>query len=73
MFLIDPSLKQVPFASLSDKIDVKYLSDTFRIRIVPSLTKLIQESPADYHSQTCALLVEDPEYITREAKSTFLG
>ena len=58
----DRSLNQVPFAALIDK-DGKYLSDTYRIRIVPSLTtlKLIQEIPADYHNQTGALIVGDPD------------
>ena len=58
----DRSLYKVPFAALSDE-GGKYLSETFRIRIVPSLTtlKLIQNSPADYHSQTGALIVGDPE------------
>ncbi len=57
----DSSLYQVPFAALTDE-GGKYLSETFRIRIVPSLTtlKLIQDSPADYHSQTGALIVGDP-------------
>ncbi len=57
----DRSLYQVPFAALTDE-GGKYLSETFRIRIVPSLTtlKLIQDSPADYHSQTGALIVGDP-------------
>ncbi|CAH3036919.1 unnamed protein product [Porites lobata] len=52
----------VPFAALKDERG-KYLSESFRIRIVPSLTtlKLIQDSPADYHSQTGALIVGDPE------------
>ncbi|KAL9973737.1 hypothetical protein ACROYT_G020231 [Oculina patagonica] len=56
------SLSQVPFAALGDKRG-KYLSEAFRIRIVPSLSvlKLIQDSPADYHSQTGALLVGDPQ------------
>ena len=55
------SLYKVPFAALSEK-EGKYLSETHRIRIVPSLTtlKLIQDSPADYHSQTGALIVGDP-------------
>ena len=41
----------------------QYLSDTFRIRIVPSLTtlRLIQQSPADYHSKTGALVIGEPE------------
>ena len=58
----DRSLNQVPFAALSDKGGT-FLSDTFRIRIVPSLStlKLIQDSPSDYHSQTGALIVGDPE------------
>ena len=53
---------KVPFAALKDERE-KYLSESFRIRIVPSLRtlKLIQDSPADYHSQTGALIVGDPE------------
>ena len=56
----DRSLNQVPFPALTDERG-RYLSETFRIRIVPSLTtlKLIQDSPADYHSQTGALIVGD--------------
>ncbi|XP_078373239.1 tetratricopeptide repeat protein 28-like [Oculina patagonica] len=58
----DRNLYRVPFAALLDK-NGKYLSETFRIRIIPSLTtlKLIQDSPADYHSQTGALIVGDPD------------
>ena len=58
----DRSLYKVPFAALPDQRG-KYLCETFRIRIVPSLTtlKLIQDSPADYHSQTGALIVGDPD------------
>ncbi len=58
----DRSLYNIPFAALPDK-DGKCLSETFRIRIVPSLTtlKLIQNSPADYHSQTGALIVGNPD------------
>ncbi len=58
----DRFLNQVPFAALSDK-GGKYLSESFRMRIVPSLStlKLIQDSPADYHSQTGALIVGDPQ------------
>ena len=58
----DRSLYQVPFPALTDEHG-KYLSETFRIRIVPSLTtlKLIQDSSADYHSQTGALIVGDPD------------
>ncbi|XP_078371837.1 tetratricopeptide repeat protein 28-like [Oculina patagonica] len=57
----DRFLYQVPFAALSSE-NGKYFSETFKIRIVPSLStlKLIQDSPADYHSQTGALIVGDP-------------
>ncbi|XP_022805634.1 tetratricopeptide repeat protein 28-like, partial [Stylophora pistillata] len=57
------SLYRVPFAALRDQPGGKYLSETFRLRIVPSLTtlKLIQDCPADYHSQTGALVVGDPK------------
>ncbi len=58
----EPCLYSVPFPALLDESG-KYLSETYRIRIVPSLTtlKLIQDSPADYHSQSGALIVGDPE------------
>ena len=62
----DPLLYRIPFAALTtDKIkeEQKYLSDTKRIRIVPSLTtlRLIQLSSDDYHSETGALIIGDPE------------
>ena len=58
----DRSLYIVPFGALIDE-NGKYLSDTFRIRYVPSLTvlELIQGSPANYHSQAGALVVGDPD------------
>ena len=58
----DRALYKVPFAALKDESD-KYLSQNYRIRIVPSLSTLglIQDSPADYHSQTGALIVGDPD------------
>ena len=58
----DRGLYRVPFPALLSKSG-KYLSETFRIRVVPSLTtlRLIQDSPADYHSQTGALVVGDPD------------
>ena len=58
----DNLLYPIPFAALMDD-NGKYLSDTFRIRIVPSLTtlKLIQLSPEDYHSKTGALIIGEPE------------
>ena len=58
----DRALYQIPFAALTDKSG-KYLSETFRIRVVPSLTtlKLINESSAEYHCQTGALIVGNPD------------
>ena len=58
----DRFLNQVPFAALRDE-DGKYLSEAFRIRIIPSLStlKLIQDCPADYHRETGALIVGDPK------------
>ena len=58
----DRFLYRVPFAALRDKSAGKYLSEKYRIRIIPSLTtlRLIQECPADYHSLTGALVVGDP-------------
>ena len=52
---------KVPFAALHDERN-HFLSDSFRIRIVPSLTtlKLILDSPADSHSETGALIVGEP-------------
>ena len=57
----DPALYKVPFAALKDESG-SYLSEDYRIRIVTSLTTLglIQDSPADYHSQTGALIVGEP-------------
>ena len=57
----DSCVYQVPFAALADE-EGKYLSETCRIRLVPSLTtlKLVQDSPPDSHSQTGALIVGDP-------------
>ena len=53
---------RVPFAVLRDEPAGRYISEEYRIRIVPSLTtlRLIQECPGDYHSQTGALVVGDP-------------
>ncbi|CAH3192375.1 unnamed protein product [Porites evermanni] len=49
----DGALSKAPWAALSE---------TLRIRIVPSLTslKLITDSPIEYHSKSGALLVGDP-------------
>ena len=53
---------KVPFAALKNESG-DYLSENIRIRIVPSLTTLqiIQDSPTDYHSQTGALIVGNPD------------
>ena len=69
-FLVEPeviivphsSLYKVPFAALREK-EGQFLSETRRIRVVPSLMtlKLIQDSPVDYHSRTDALIVGDPK------------
>ena len=58
----DRSLNRIPFAALKDESG-EYLSEKFRIRVIPSLTtlKLIQDSPANYHSQKGVLIVGDPE------------
>ena len=58
----DSCTYQVPFAALLDE-GGRYLSDKFRIRIVPSLTvlEIIQDSPSNYHCKTGALIVGEPE------------
>ena len=50
-----------PYAAFMD-LKSKYLCDTFKIRLLPSLSslRLIQNCPADWHSKTGALLVGDP-------------
>ena len=51
----------VPYTALQDS-NSSYLSDSFRIRVLPSLTtlQLIHDCPADFHMKTGALLVGDP-------------
>ena len=58
----DRSLYKIPFAALKDE-NGKYLSETFRIRIVPSLTTLylIQERPAIQCNDRSVLIVGDPD------------
>ena len=62
IFVPDRFSYRVPFAVLRDESAGKYLSEKYRIRIVPSLTtlRIIQECPADYHSISGALVVGDP-------------
>ena len=52
----------IPFPALQDSRG-RYLSETVRIRLIPSLTtlKLIQDSPGDCHCQNGALIVGDPK------------
>ena len=58
----DRALYNVPFAALPDEKG-KYFSENYMVRLAPSLTtlKLIHESPPDYHSQTGALVVGNPD------------
>ena len=51
----------VPYAALEDSKST-YLSDLFRIRVLPSLTtlQLINDCPAEFHLKSGALLVGDP-------------
>ena len=50
-----------PYAAFMD-LKSKYLCETFRIRLLPSLSslQLIQNCSADWHRQTGALLIGDP-------------
>ena len=59
----DCSLYKFPFAALSEKEGAQYLSETHRIRVIPSLTtlKIIRDSPQDYHSNTDALIIGNPK------------
>ncbi|CAH3108245.1 unnamed protein product [Pocillopora meandrina] len=59
----DRRLYKVPFAALSEREGAQYLSETHKIRIIPSLTtlKIIQDSPEDYHSNTGALVIGNPK------------
>ena len=61
IFVPESSLCLVPFAALMDS-NSKYLCESFRIRVIPSLTtlKLITDSPDDFHNETGVLLVGDP-------------
>ena len=58
----DCILYKVPFAALKDESE-NYLSETCRIRIVPSLNalKLIQDIPGGYHSRTGTLIISEPD------------
>ena len=70
----DRSLYKIPFVALKDE-NGSYLSDTFRIRIVPSLTtlKLIQERPATQCNDRSVLIVGDPDvsYVSGFSQLSF--
>ncbi|XP_078353941.1 tetratricopeptide repeat protein 28-like [Oculina patagonica] len=72
----DRSLYNIPFAALPDE-NGKCLAEAFRIRVAPSLTtlKLIQDSPADYHSQTGALIVGNPDvgHVQFKRRPTYIS
>ena len=57
----DGPLCLAPFPAFLDS-ESKYLSESMKIRILPSLTslKLIEVSPEDYHEKSGALLVGEP-------------
>ena len=61
LFVPEGPLCLAPFAALKGP-NSKYLSESFRIRIAPSLTslKIIADCPVDYHVMSGALLVGDP-------------
>lgn len=68
----DGPLWLVPFAAFVGH-DSKYLCESFRIRLVPSLTslKLITDCPDGFHSESGALLVGDPwvqQIVNRRGK-----
>lgn len=57
----DGPLSLAPFAAFLDP-ESKYLHDSFRLRVIPSLTslKMITDCPAGCHEDRGALLVGDP-------------
>ena len=61
IFVPEGPLCLAPFAAFMDS-DSKNLCESFRIRVIPSLTslKLITDSSADFHSKSGALIVGDP-------------
>ena len=61
MFVPEGPLCLAPYAAFMDSYS-KYLSESFRIRVIPSLNslKLIRDCLPDYHKKSGALLVGDP-------------
>ena len=72
IFVPEGPLCLAPFAAFMDP-DSKYLCESFRIRVIPSLKslKLIADCPADYHIKSGAQIVGDPwiQEITFEGKN----
>ena len=66
----DGPLWLAPYAALLDR-NSKYLCESFRIRLIPSLTslKMIADCSSEYHSRSGALLVGDP-YVGDITNST---
>ena len=61
MFVPEGLLCLAPFAAFKSP-NSKYLCESFKIRVAPSLTslKMIADCPLDYHHKSGALLVGDP-------------
>ena len=61
LFVPEGPLCLAPFAAFKAP-NSKYLCESFRIRVAPSLTslKMIADCPADYHCKSGVLLVGDP-------------
>ena len=61
IFVPEGPLCLAPYAAFMDS-NSKYLSESFRIRVIPSLNslKLIRDCLPDYHKKSGALLVGDP-------------
>ena len=61
VFIPEGPLCLAPFAAFKSP-DSKYLCESFRIRVAPSLTSLriIAECPPDYHLNSGVLLIGDP-------------
>ena len=66
----DGSSFLIPYAALLDQ-NSRYLSETLRIRLAPSLTSLslLSECPEERHSTSGALLIGDPWIETVRLKS----
>ena len=70
IIVTDGSSFLIPYAALMDQ-NSRYLSETLRIRLAPSLTSLslLTECPEGRHSTSGALLVGDPWSETVRLKS----